>query len=277
MIGRATGRACLAAGVILFATALVAGCGTLPGMGGGAVVQETLNQTVSAAGVTALDLQGSNGACEVRQGTGSEIVIQATKRSRYGQAELDQVSVSVTGEPTLVVRTVVQPATSARVSVDYLIQVPATVGMVRVQTSNGAIRVSGIGGDADLRTSNGAIDVAGTNGTVTARTSNGAITIQDAASLGDLETSNGRIAADVLAVKDDIAIRTSNGAVDLALGPALSAVIDAETSGSQISVPPGLVRVDEQSATRLRATAGAGGHTITVRTSNGQIRFTAAG
>jgi DUF4097 and DUF4098 domain-containing protein YvlB len=111
---------------------------------------------------------------------------------------------------------------------------------------------------------------------VNARTSNGAITVQNATYLGNLETSNGRIAADVLAVESDITIKTSNGAMDLAIGPRLNAVIDAETSGSQISVPAGLFRIDEQTATHLRATAGAGEHLITVRTSNGQIRFTAA-
>jgi hypothetical protein len=117
-------------------------------------VEETFNQTVSAAGVTTVDLQGSNGGCEVRQGAGPLISIQATKRSPFGQAELDKVSISVTEGSTLTVRTV-QPATSARVSVDYVVLVPATVDLVRVETSNGAIRVFGIGGGADLRTSNG--------------------------------------------------------------------------------------------------------------------------
>ena len=283
----------LALGVIVLASVLLTGCCGIPGTGEGAVVQEVFNQTVSAAGVTALDLQGVNGGCEVREWSEPQISIQATKRSRYGQAELDRVSVSVTEGSTLTVRTV-HPTPSARVTVDYLILVPATVGTIGIktsngavvadgvsaqvsaQTSNGAIRVSDIGGGASLRTSNGAVEVRGANGVVSAGTSNGAITVEDAAGLGNIETSNGRIAAEVRAVFSDVAVGTSNGAVDLSLAPGLNAVIDAETSGGQITLPAGLLQVEEQTPTRLRATAGAGGNLITVRTSNGQIRFTAA-
>ena len=59
---------------------------------------------------------------------------------------------------------------------------------------------------------------------------------------------------------------------DLRDGPA---EIDAETSSGRVVLPPGLLRVSEQSATRVQARPGRGGDTITVRTSNGEIVFTA--
>ena len=51
--------------------------------------------------------------------------------------------------------------------------------------------------------------------------------------------------------------------------------IDAETSSGRVVLPPGLLRVSEQSTTRVRATAGAGVDTIEDRTSNGDIVVTA--
>ncbi len=283
--------ACAAGAILLLALLLAAGC-VSPGTGGGSEVRETFNRTVSAAGVAALDLQGVDGSCELRRSAEPQISLQATKRSRFGQAELDRVSIAVTEGSTLTVRTV-HPNPPARVTVDYVILVPASLGAVQVatsngavladgipaqvsaQTSNGAVRILNAGGNVTVGTSNGAVEVLGANGTVTARTSNGAVTVENASVLGDLETSNGRLAAQVRAVGNDVTFRTSNGNIDLGLAPGLNAVIDAETSSGRVVLPTGMLRVSEQSATRVRGTAGAGGGTITVRTSNGDIGFTA--
>ena len=260
---------------------------------GGNEVRDVINRNVSAAGVEALDVQTINGAFEVRQWTEPAISIQATKRSRYGEAELDKVSISVTEGSTLSVRTE-HPQPPARVVVDYVILVPASLGSVRLATSNGAvlvegvsaavsaessngaIRVQNVGSDVTARTSNGAVEIRGANGTVTARTSNGAVTVENATALGDLETSNGRLTAAVRGTQGDVTLRTSNGAIDLGLAPGLNAEIDAETSaGHRVVLPAGLLQVSEQTANRVRGTAGAGGGTVTIRTSNGDIGFTA--
>lgn len=286
-------RGCATGVIVLAAVLLAAGC-VVPGTGGGSEVRDVFTQTVSAVGVEALDLQTVDGACEVRQWTDPQISIQATKRSRYGQAELDRVSISVTEGRTLAVRTV-PPQPLARVSVDYVVLVPASVGAVQIQTSNGAVLVDGVsarvsaqtsngavrvldaGGDVAVQTSNGPVEVRGANGSVTARTSNGAVTVENASGIGDLETSNGRMTAEVRSTRGDVALRTSNGNVDLTLAAGLNAEIDAETSSGRISLPDGLLQVEERSDTRLRARAGTGGDTITVRTSNGDIGITAIG
>lgn len=286
-------RMILAVAVLASACAVFAGCCGIPGTGEGARVEETFNQTVSAAGVSALDVENINGGCEVRAWDQPQVSIQATKRSLFGQDELRRVSISVGEGSTLTIRTD-HPTPPARVTVDYVIMVPSTVGTIEIEssngavvadgvsaqvtarTSNGAVRVSGIGGGADLRTSNGAIEVRGAGGVVTAETSNGAITVLDAAGLGNLETSNGRIEAEARALFSDVGVRTSNGAIDIGIVPGLNAEIDAETSGGELTLPAGLLQVQEQTRNSLKATAGTGGHRLTIRTSNGQIRFAPA-
>jgi hypothetical protein len=70
--------------------------------------------------------------------TEPRISVQATRRSLFGRAELDQVSISVTEGRTVTVRAE-HPPPPARASVDYVVMVPATVGSVRVETSNGRL------------------------------------------------------------------------------------------------------------------------------------------
>ncbi|NLX48824.1 MAG: DUF4097 domain-containing protein [Methanospirillum sp.] len=288
---RASGR--IAFVIVLGALLLGAGC-IGPGSDGQDEVRETVNQTVSAAGVSALDLQATNGACEVHGWTEPRIAVQATKRSRHGESELQKVSLEVKEGSTLTVRAT-RTSPFARASVDMVVMVPESIGHIRVRTSNGdvlvdkvsatvvaessngAIRVFDAGGGLDLWSSNGGITVRGAGGIVNARTSNGAIEVGEAAALGDLETSNGRISAEVRAVFDEVALRTSNGNIELALDPGLDAVIDAETSSGRIDLANGAFRVDEVSRNRVHGTAGSGGHTVTARTSNGDIRFVTAG
>lgn len=276
--------------LVLVALLCAAGC-SIPAADGGSEVRDGSAWVVNGSGVQTLDLETINGACEVRGWDNPEISVRATKRSLYGTAELGRVSLNVTEGPTLGIRTV-HPQPTARVSVDYVIRVPPSVGSIRIGTSNGAVLVEGVagtisaessngavrilgtGGDVEARSSNGPIEVRGANGTVTARTSNGPLSVDDAAGIGDLETSAGRLEADVRSVRGPVTVRNSNGSIELTLSPGLDAEIDAETTNGRIAVPAGLLTVAEQSDSRLRATAGDGGSRITIRTTNGDVRLT---
>jgi DUF4097 and DUF4098 domain-containing protein YvlB len=133
------------------------------------------------------------------------------------------------------------------------ITLPGANGIV-VDTGNGSVRISGLGGKADLKTSNGRVEVRDHDGDVKAGTSNGPIVVRGADELW-AHTSNGRIeATEVRAAAD---LRTSNGAIILELDDGSSGPVELHSSN-------GAIRVELGDAFRgsLRGS-----------TSNGTIRF----
>lgn len=88
------------------------------------------------------------------------------------------------------------------------VQLPAA-SHAKVITSNGSIKLNGIGGNANIRTSNGAITVGNHGGNVVGVTSNGGLAIADVEGLVDISTSNGAIGCE--RIDGDVKLRTSNG------------------------------------------------------------------
>lgn len=272
--------------VLLVGAAVLSGCVGVPGL----ETTEEFNRTVTVepdSGVVVID---KNGGVSVSVREGETVTVSAVKRSVYGQGELDQVRIEVTEGDPLRIETV-YTGVNPRVSVDYTIEVPPTVVLQQVEssngpidlfgvrvnatelrTSNGPVRVDGApGGDLAAVTSNGPIEVRGAEGYVTARTSNGGITIEDCGGVLELQTSNGPISAGIPAVRGDVAITTSNGPVTLRITESLDARVVATTSNGRIAANDLPLLLSESSGTRIAGTLGDGGPTITVTTSNGNI------
>jgi len=126
-------------------------------------------------------------------------------------------------------------------------------------TSNGAVSLVGLDGPVDVATSNGAITLEGLTSSVVARTSNGAITGNGLGSAEvDLVTSNGRISLTFINPPSSVAVRSSNGALDVVLPP------DAPPFAVETSTSNGSVTID----IRTDPTAS---QSISMRTSNGAI------
>lgn len=129
-------------------------------------------------------------------------------------------------------------------------------GGVRVQTSNGRVQVADPGGPVDVRTSNGAVDVLGSRGAVTVNTSNGSVTClaQDGAS-------------------DAIRIHTSNGPVTLDVPRSLGGRISATTSNGSIRITGSTLRTVGTEGSRTMHIADEGPES-TIQTSNGVVSVT---
>ena len=115
-----------------------------------------------------------------------------------------------------------------------MIHVPRHAELTNILTSNGAIHVDNIDGNAHLKTSNGGIRATAIRGSVDAVSSNGTLEITDV--VGDLllRTSNGGIKADVK--KGGFDARTTNGSITARLTEPDSKPVRLESSNGHIEL-----------------------------------------
>lgn len=164
---------------------------------------------------------------------------------------------------------------------------------VHVRTSNGAVRIAGLAGTADLGTSNGDVQVRDHDGDVTIDTSNGGIILHAIHASVHAVSANGSIEADDLAGSVSLAtsngpitvtlgdrgvgplkLHTSNGAIRVELGKNYAGSLTASTSNGDVRVGgtvPGGARVDWSSDQSAHVVVGEGGAESTVTTSNASV------
>lgn len=141
-------------------------------------------------------------------------------------------------------------------------------GDVRGRTDDGSIRMRETTGRVDVETLDGSVVVNGTFTHLRAKTGDGSVRI--AAERGS-------------ALEDDWLVETDDGSVEVRLPEGLAAMVDAATSDGRIrSSYPGLTVPrrgeddgdnDNEGGRQLKATLGAGGRMLRVRSGDGSIRF----
>ncbi len=260
-----------------------------------------------------LYVENFNGSIEVTGWNQDKAEISGTKYASNRDL-LDALKVDiVVAEDSLRIRTVRPSERRGNMGARYLIRLPRRVTLDRIQSSNGALRIENIEGEARLRTSNGSVRLAALSGDVEAYTSNGSVELEDVEGrivvrtsngairgtalrgILDLETSNGAIRASVerLQVRHShravtsngridlelpevtggVEAHTSNGAITLRLPPSISAEVRATTSNSTITTEFDLRVRGRLSKTSLEGTIGGGGPLLDLKTSNGAIRL----
>ena len=214
---------------------------------------------VAHATGASVDVMTRNGSIEiVRRDGASEVEIVANIRART-QDRLDNTTIVIhrdSADSALKVR-VDWPGGRplSNESCSFVIAVPDAHG-VRADTSNGALRIAGLSGEAVLTTSNGRVTVDGHDGGVSARTSNGRVGVTDVTGAVTVRTSNGRVEA--RNVGAPLNITTSNGAVTADLRPDAKGPMSIQSSNGSVSVVVG------------EAFSGA----LVMSTGNGRVRFT---
>lgn len=137
--------------------------------------------------------------------------------------------------------------------VRYDLRVPAGIE-VKVNTTNGTVRLTGVTGDARAST---------TNGSITARRASGGL---------ELSTTNGAI--DVEAVRvgtGGINLETVNGSIELRLPESARATISAQCVNGRIKASDLSLERAEQSSRRLDGELNGGGPPVRLQTVNGGI------
>ncbi|HSJ25251.1 MAG TPA: DUF4097 family beta strand repeat-containing protein [Longimicrobiales bacterium] len=164
---------------------------------------------------------------------------------------------------------------------------------VEVRAVNGTVRASGPrtsgtrnwtvsvriqlpeGVAVNARTTNGAIAVSGTRAPVQARTTNGSITATEAAGRLDIRSTNGSIRASLTNTLplEGVQLRTTNGAVTLAVPEGMNARLELSTTNGGITTDMPLTVQGRITRRQVSATLGSGGPEIRVGTTNGGIRI----
>jgi hypothetical protein len=286
----------VAALVALAAAASLAAC-DLDDLSPG--IQSTAARTAvfATSGTPSLVVRSSNGAVTVRGVPGQEDVqVTATLRSR-GQTldeadeRISRIVLHMTQEADRITLSYIASEQDADVrkysGVEFSLTVPAEADAT-IDTSNGAVAVSGVTGILKVDTSNGQIAVDHFTGELQAETSNGQIIVSSGEAALRLVTSNGAILMSDLSASVDA--RTSNGLIrfsgDLAPGthrmvtsngqirvevPATSAISLHADTGNQ-SIGSDLPWVGDTSGTAWDATLNAPATAdLTLSTSNGSI------
>jgi DUF4097 and DUF4098 domain-containing protein YvlB len=249
---------------------------------------ENFQETYEVKPGTTLEVQNKNGSVEIARWDKPQVEVWAEKKADFLGGKLDKVKIEVTAGDVMSIKTVYLEE-NPRVSVTYIISVPkdvsvksvessngaitlkGTQGDVTVETSNGRIEVEGVNGNVKAKTSNGKIEITSVQGSVEARTNNGEIAITKVTEIRSAETSNGRIRAEIQEMRDDVELKTSNGAIELYLSPKLNIEIEMKTSNGKISTQGVNITSSESSDTKLNGKIGSGGKQLSVKTSNGSI------
>ena len=205
-----------------------------------------------------------NGSIEVRAGAAGRVAATVTTtgagRSKE-EAEADRAKIQVTLDATpdrsVLLRTVYQPSPGSpgHRSASAVVDVPP-------------------GAALDLHTSNGDVATAGIRGPIQVATSNGAIRLAEAAQGATVRTSNKGVEIDGSGTFD---VETSNESIYVQLPGGSSFALDARTSGGAEVVVTGfdVQTTGAASSGTLQGTVGAGGPSITLRTSNRNIQVAA--
>ncbi len=285
--------------IVLLATSLLlSGCVTLTGY------KSKGQQNLSAAHVpnSTINVTTANGSVRITADDATRDVIVVATITAGGdtqeQADERLAGVHVTlerlADGTLSISPSFPGGRRSNDACSLDITLPGAEGAV-VDTSNGAVTLVGLAGDAEVHSSNGSILVEGQSGAVRARTSNGRIHVVDAGGLIDAQTSNGSVEISGLAhsaviktsngrvvcraidgATGPIQIKSSNGSVTLVVPASMGGTIVASTSNGSVGVSGPAAEVDgsKHHRTIRLADQGAESH---VETSNGGVTVTIEG
>lgn len=226
------------------------------GCGPEAKFRNTERLSVASQADASIEVTSRNGAVNIEADAGADVRIVADVRAlTQERADAVRIRAERSADGALVVAALwpddIQHNSEA---CSFDIRLPGARG-AGVRTTNGAVRLVGLGGSATIATSNGAVTIQRQDGDVRVQTSNGSITVTDAAGAIDLSTSNGQVR--VTGARAHVACVASNGAVSVAMAPDASGPANLATSNAAIELSVG------------RGFKG----TILALTSNGKVRF----
>lgn len=252
--------------------AIFSGC-TAPLLEEGPEITESFYAEYEIVNNTVVNVENINGNIQINKWDGDRVVLDAVKKTRFGEDELDKVEIIATQDDTKLRIEVKHAVEWARVSVDIDIKVPDNVTVDYVRTSNGNVQISGVEGDVEASSSNGNVIVTYVNGYVKASTSNGNIEIRDTTGVQDLKTSNGAILAEISGTRDDVDITSLNGKITVYLNPAMNIDIKGSVSNGRISTDDLAMNLTTMKEHYIEGKLGDGGNKIFMSVSNGNINL----
>lgn len=258
--------------------------------------QQELSQAFAVGEAPKLICDTFNGNIDVFVVSEDGIHARVTKRGsgptfEAALEDLDNIDVQMTQQDNIirVLARRTDRASSGNSGASVELEVP--IGTVlELASTNGAVKITGRGGDTVVKTTNGSITVKESRSRLRLHTTNGSIQVEEGTGPLELTTSNGSIKATAeqavlqaqstnggidfrgtLADEEQI-FKTSNGRVTLTLPATAQFQLDAKTSNGKIRTDFTLTKKDASGKGQLRGEVGvAPACTIKIQTSNGSI------
>lgn len=180
--------------------------------------------TLAKGGVVAID--NVNGSITIEAWDRDQVQLDA-KLSARTQAALDQIEINIDATANRVAistdLTRTRDGWNDQRRVDYTLMVPRGARLDEVESVNGAISITGVGGGTKASTVNGKLELMGTRGDVEAEAVNGSISVDfaDLASTRKIsvESVNGSVKIDLPSLDNlDVDVETLNGPIVSGLG-----------------------------------------------------------
>lgn len=237
----------------------------------GPEVKEFIEKKYDVDSIVDVSVSTINGNIRIKSWDNSSILLNATKRSRYGYDDLDNAKlvVSETADEFLINIENTHPVRNR--AVDLIINIPLTMPVSSVASTNGNVHLINTTGDTSVTTTNGQIFTDRVNGFVSATSTNGGVKLIDSKGIGDIVTSNGRISVDILSLKENISIQSTNGDIFVNVDSSLNASVEAITTNGIIDVDQNIVSLSESSTKSLIGVIGFDFFKINLLSVNGDI------
>ena len=273
----------------------------------GIVARET--KTFKVAGIPDVQLETFDGSIEVHSWDRNEVEVEIERRAME-QAIVDEMVISTDQQGDRIVVKVTQPrnrdfdgiqigmnfSPTARLRVavprksqltaasgDGSITLDDVNGKVVLTTTDGSVRASRVNGELTVRSGDGSIRLEAVEGKIDLETDDGSIGIEGRPTALRARTADGSIRLRVEAdakMTEDWDVQTADGSVTLTLPSSFNGELDAETRDGAVRASHPAVTNEsregedrEERRRRLKATLGAGGHTLRIRTGDGTIRI----
>jgi DUF4097 and DUF4098 domain-containing protein YvlB len=298
--------------LLLVSTTLLAGC-EVNLNSEGLTAREV--KTFKVSGLAELNLDTFDGAIELHSWDKNEIEVEIEKRAMEqvlldeikidAQQQGDKVTIKITGPTRMEHRGVtlgvnISPTARLRVAVprninvhavsgDGSIRAEAIDGRIVLNTSDGSVTGSRLGGDIQIRSGDGSIRLDHVTGKVDLETTDGNIGIEAQPSVLHARTGDGTIRATIepeTVMTDNWDLTTSDGSVVVHLPGLFNAELDVETSDG--TVRTNHPQLDDDRERRrdgegsddrrerrrmLRSKLGDGGKMFRIRSGDGSIRI----
>jgi hypothetical protein len=259
--------------MIIAGAALLAGC---RGMSGESI---EIVADIPAEPGTEFQLQNVTGSIRIEGETRDSVDITArvtdacrTSYARY--VDVNDVTIDITTDDGM--RVAHSPFDAGNIRVDYDLHVPSELDVQSLRTVTGDIMAVGIAGDATLTTTTGDVRVNGIDGELTATVVTGDILVLDAESIRTLRTVTGDVEAELLGTPSDngaIVVKTTTGAIVLAIDPSLQLSIEASVVTGQITVESGLGFIGAGTSRHVEGTLNGGGISLVITATTGGIHL----
>jgi hypothetical protein len=217
----------------------------------------------------------------VAEQEGNKIVLKVSGPSRYESKGI-QIGVNFSPSARLRIALPRQSQLTAK-SNDGSITIEDVSGKVTLTTGDGSVGATRVSGELMVRSGDGAIRMDGVEGKLDLETDDGSIAGEAKPSVLRAHTGDGSIRIEVHAdshMAEDWDVQTADGSVVLTLPADFSGEVDVESRDGAVRASHPAIKAEtrdggnrEERRRAMKATLGAGGKTLRVRTGDGSIRI----